>query len=113
MFDHLHEREMVMEALLSFSGIVGAVCCVAMYAAVSFGKIDADKPLFFLVNGVGAGLILIGAAQEFDIGDLGTVGQELIWAAISLYGAARAYAKTPAMARIRQACANAMSPSPL
>lgn len=102
-----------MEALLSLSGIVGAVCCVAMYAAVSFGKIDADKPLFFLVNGVGAGLILIGAAQEFDIGDLGTVGQELIWAAISLYGAARAYAKTPAMARAREAWARAISPSPL
>ena len=102
-----------MEALLSLSGIVGAVCCVAMYAAVSFGKIDADKPLFFLVNGVGAGLVLIGAAQEFDMGDLGTIGQELIWAAISLYGAARAYAKTPTFARARQAWADAISPSPL
>ena len=102
-----------MEALLSFAGIVGAVCCVAMYAAVSFGKIDADKPLFFLVNGVGAGLILIGAAQEFDLGDLGTVGQELTWAAISLYGAARAYAQTPTFARMREACANAIALSPL
>ncbi len=90
-----------MEALLSFAGIVGAICCVAMYAAVSFGKIDADKPLFFLVNGIGAGLILIGAAHEFDIGDLGTVGQELTWAAISLYGAGRAYAKTPAWTHVR------------
>lgn len=102
-----------MEALLSLSGVIGAICCVAMYAAVSFGKIEADNPLFFLVNGVGAGLILIGASQEFDIGDLGTVGQELIWAAISLCGAARAYAKTPIFVRIRQACANAISPSPL
>lgn len=102
-----------MEELLSFAGIVGAVCCVAMYAAVSFGKIDADKPLFFLVNGIGAGLILIGAAQEFDLGDLGTVGQELIWAAISLYGAARAYAKAPTFARVRAAWSNAISPSPL
>jgi hypothetical protein len=103
---------MVMEALLSFAGIVGAVCCVAMYAAVSFGKVDADKPLFFLVNGVGAGLILIGAAQEFDLGDMGTIAQELIWAAISLCGAARAYAKTPTFARVRAACANAIPPSP-
>jgi hypothetical protein len=100
-----------MEGFLSFAGIIGAVCCVAMYAAVSFGKIDADKPLFFLVNGIGAGLILIGAAQEFDLGDLGTVGQELIWAAISLYGAARAYAKTPGFARMREALA--FSPSSL
>jgi hypothetical protein len=102
-----------MEALLSLSGIVGAVCCVAMYAAVSFGRIDADKPLFFLVNGVGAGLILIGAAQEFDLGDLGTVGQELIWAAISLYGAARAYGKTAAWKRLQENWENAISPSPL
>lgn len=102
-----------MEAFLSFAGIIGAVCCVAMYAAVSFGKIDADKPLFFLVNGVGAGLILIGAAQEFDLGDLGTIGQELIWAAISLYGAARAYSKTPAWQRASARLVNAISPSPL
>ena len=102
-----------METLLSFTGIIGAVCCVAMYAAVSFGRIDADKPLFFLVNGIGAGLILIGAAQEFDLGDLGTIGQELIWAAISLYGAARAYSKTPAWQRASARLANAISPSPL
>lgn len=102
-----------MEALLSFAGIVGAVCCVAMYAAVSFGKINAEKPLFFLVNGVGAGLILIGAAQEFDIGDLGTIAQELIWAAISLYGAARAYAKTPGWQRAMERWTNAVASSPL
>jgi hypothetical protein len=91
-----------METLSSFAGLAGAVCCVAMYAAVSFGKIDAEKPLFFLVNGVGAALILVGASTEFDLGDMGTVAQELIWAAISLYGAARAYMKTPAWARVSQ-----------
>lgn len=91
-----------METLLSLTGLVGAACCVAMYAAVSFGKIDAEKPVFFLVNGLGAALILVGASTEFDLGDLGTVAQELIWAAISLYGAARAYMKTPAWARLSQ-----------
>lgn len=90
-----------MEAFLSFAGIVGAICCVAMYAAVSFGRVDADKPIFFVVNGLGAVLILIGASTEFDIGDLGTVAQELIWAAISAYGAARAYIKTASWVRLR------------
>lgn len=80
-----------METLVSLSGIVGAICCVGMYAAVSFGKVCADKPLFYLVNGLGAGLILVGASHEFDLGDLGTVGQELIWAAISLIGGVRAW----------------------
>src|SRR5262245_9228153 len=92
-----------METLLSFAGVAGAVCCVTMYAAVSCGRIDAEKPIFFLVNGVGAALILVGASTQFDIGDLGTVAQELIWAAISLYGGARAYMKTPAYARLRAA----------
>jgi len=64
-----------------------------MYAAVSFGKVSAERPLFYLVNGVGAGLVLIGAAHKFDLGDLGTIGQELIWAAISLIGGLRAWHK--------------------
>jgi len=62
-----------------------------MYAAVSFGRISAEQPLFFLVNALGAVLVLAGASHEFDIGDLGTVAQELTWAAISLIGATRAW----------------------
>lgn len=80
-----------MEALLSLAEIAGAICCVGMYAAVSFGKVCPDKPLFYLVNGLGAGLVLAGASHEFDFGDLGTIGQELIWAAISVIGAMRAW----------------------
>jgi hypothetical protein len=80
-----------MEMLLSLSGVIGAALCVGMYAAVSFGKISAERPLFFVVNAVGAVLILFGAAHQFDIGDLGTVAQELIWAAISVIGAVRAW----------------------
>lgn len=82
-----------MEALLSLCGILGASCCVGMYAAVSFGQVSAERPLYFAVNGVGAVLILIGAAHQFDVGDLGTIGQELIWAAISLLGAMRTWVR--------------------
>ncbi len=35
----------------------------------------------------------VGAAAEFDLGDIGTIGQELIWAVISLGGAARIWAR--------------------
>ncbi len=80
-----------MDAILSLSGIIGAMCCVGMYGAVSFGKVSADKPLFYMVNALGAGLVLAGASHKFDMGDLGTIGQELIWAAISLLGGARAW----------------------
>lgn len=90
-----------METILSLSGILGAICCVAMYAAVSLGKISAEKPTFFIVNGVGAVLVLVGAAQEFDLGDAGTIGQELIWAVISLAGAARAWLRQGGSEKIR------------
>lgn len=91
----------LMETILSLSGILGAVCCVAMYAAVSVGKISAERPAFFIVNAVGAVLVLVGASQEFDLGDAGTIGQELIWAAISLAGAARAWLRQGGADKIR------------
>jgi FtsH-binding integral membrane protein len=83
-----------METLLSLAGIAGALCCVGMYAAVSVGRISAERPTFFIVNGVGSILILIGCVQEFDMGDLGSIGQELIWAAISLAGLVRVWLKS-------------------
>jgi hypothetical protein len=83
-----------MEALQAYAGIVGALCCVGMYAAVSIGRISADKPAFYAVNGVGSLFILSGAAHNFDIGDAGAIGQELIWAIISLFGMGRAFLKT-------------------
>lgn len=81
-----------MDAFLSYAGVLGALLCVGMYAAVSAGKVSAEKPAFYAANGVGSVLIFSSAAQQFDIGDLGSVGQEFIWAAISLYGATRAWA---------------------
>lgn len=80
-----------MDMFLSLSGMLGAACCVGMYVAVSLGKAAADRPAFFLVNAAGSMLILMGAAHQFDVGDLGTVGQEVIWAVVSLFGAGRAW----------------------
>jgi hypothetical protein len=64
-----------------------------MYAAVSLGKVSAEKPIFFAVNAVGAVLVLVGASHQFDIGDTGTIGQELIWAGISIAGGVRAWVR--------------------
>lgn len=89
-----------MEAMLAWAGIGGAVCCVGMYAAVSLGRASADKPLFFFVNGVGAVLVLIGASHEFDWGDAGTVGQEVVWAGISLTGATRVWMQEGGIAKL-------------
>ncbi len=82
-----------MEHLASFIGVVGAACCVGMYGAVSFGWASAERPLFFAVNGLGAVLVMAGAWHSFDIGDLGTITQELTWALVSAIGVARALRK--------------------
>lgn len=90
-----------MEMFLSICGIIGAACCVGMYAAVSLGRVSAEKPLFFIVNALGAVLVLVGASHQFDIGDTGSVGQELIWAGISLAGAVRAWLREGGPTRLR------------
>lgn len=79
-----------MELFYAFSGMLGALCCVGMYAAVSVGRVSAERPLFFIINGVGALLVMLGAWHSFDLGDLGTISQELTWAMVSVIGAVRA-----------------------
>lgn len=79
-----------MELLYAVSGVLGALCCVGMYAAVSVGRVSAERPLFFILNGVGALLVMLGAWHSFDLGDLGTISQELTWAMVSVIGAVRA-----------------------
>ena len=73
--------------LLAASGMLGAACCVGMFAAVTFEKVQAEQLSFFIVNGIGSILILVGSAHEFDAG---AVAQELIWALVSFLGALRA-----------------------
>jgi hypothetical protein len=89
-----------METLLSLAGIAGAICCVGMYGAVSIGRISAERPAFFLINGIGSILILVGCIQEFDVGDAGSIGQELIWAVISAAGLVRVWLKSGGAAKI-------------
>jgi hypothetical protein len=62
-----------------------------MYAAVSVGRVSAERPPFYIVNGVGALLVMLGAWHSFDPGDLGTISQELTWALVSAIGAVRAH----------------------
>ena len=80
-----------MEILFASTGIVGALCCVGMYAAVSLGRASAERPLFYIVNGFGALLVMIGASYNFDTGDLGTILQEIIWVGFSIAGGRRVW----------------------
>lgn len=100
-----------MHTLISLSGVVGAALCVGMYAAVSMGRVTAERPPFFVVNAIGATLVFIGAAHEFDVGDLGTVAQEIIWAIISVAGAWRAWGRESSGAVQAQAVMQDTSPN--
>lgn len=80
-----------MEILFAAVGIVGALSCVGMYAAVSLGYASTERPLFFIVNGLGAVLVMVGAWHNFDVGDLGTILQEIIWTGLSIAGGVRVW----------------------
>lgn len=81
----------MLDTLFSIAGVVGALCCVGMYAAVSLGRASAERPLYFIVNGVGAVLVMVSAWHQFDIGDLGTILQEIVWTALSIAGGVRVW----------------------
>lgn len=67
-------------------GIVGSLCCLSMYFLLEQGRIGADSPLFYLINGVGGVLVVISVAADFDKGDVGAILQDTVWATISLMG---------------------------
>ena len=75
-----------MELLFTLFGVIGSACCVGAYFLLEQGKISAEKPTYYILNGVGAFLVLVGAFHSFDGGDLGAIIQELCWVAISAMG---------------------------
>lgn len=80
-----------MDLFFSFAGVLGAACCVGMYAAVSLGRVSVERPLYFVVNGLAAVFIMLSACYEFDIGDLGTIVQEIAWSGLSIAGGVRVW----------------------
>lgn len=75
-----------MDLLFTLFGVLGSVCCVSAYFLQEQEKISAEQPIYYILNGAGASLVLIGAIYSFDGGDLGAILQELCWAAISAMG---------------------------
>jgi hypothetical protein len=75
-----------METLFSIAGIIGAGMCVLAYFLLERGKLSADGMNYYMMNGIGAVLILAAAFYEYDNGDLGVAVQELCWIGVSLMG---------------------------
>ncbi|MGB4106832.1 MAG: hypothetical protein WBK55_03450 [Alphaproteobacteria bacterium] len=80
-----------METIFSIAGVIGAGMCVLTYFLLERGKLSADGMNYYVINGLGAALILVAAFYEYDNGDLGVAVQELCWIAVSLMGIAKVY----------------------
>lgn len=82
-----------METLFSIAGVTGAGMCILAYFLLERGRLSADGINYYVLNGVGALLVLIAAFYSYDNGDLGVAVQELCWIAVSLMGVSKVLKK--------------------
>jgi hypothetical protein len=68
-------------------GMLGVTFIVVMYLLLQTGRIDPARPAFSIFNALGAALILLSLAFEFN---LAAALIEGFWLLISLYGLGRA-----------------------
>lgn len=71
---------------LTLMGLAGSLGMVAMYAMLEAGRITSKSTWFYAVNAIGALLVTIAIAADFDRGDLGGITTEVFWFFISLKG---------------------------
>jgi hypothetical protein len=68
------------------AGLAGVLLILIAYAAATAGKLDPKRPLSLVANFVGASLILLSLAHDFN---LSAAAMEGAWALVSLVGLAR------------------------
>ncbi|MEM9705657.1 MAG: hypothetical protein AAF850_06215 [Pseudomonadota bacterium] len=71
-------------------GFIGVGCIVGAYFLLQIDRLKADAPVYSLVNGVGALLILFSLYFSFN---LASVVIEVFWLGISGFGLWRALRK--------------------
>lgn len=70
-------------------GIIGTILCVGAYGLLTLERIAANSIAFYGLNLVGAVMLLVSIAYDFDWGDLGGVLIEVCWIVISVFGILR------------------------
>ena len=75
-----------MSMVFTIMGILGACCAVGAFALLQSGRWSSTDPRFYAANGIGALLIGISIAADFDVADIGGIAVELAWVAISVMG---------------------------
>jgi hypothetical protein len=68
------------------AGLLGVLVILIAYAAATAGRLDPRRAGSLAANFLGAGLILLSLAHDFN---LSAVAMEGAWAAVSLIGLAR------------------------
>ncbi len=72
--------------LMFLLGIIGTALCIGAYGLLTLHKISAHSMIFYVMNCVGAVLLLISIASDFDWGDFGGILIEVCWIMVSIYG---------------------------
>ena len=72
-------------------GIAGVMLVLICYLLLQIGRMSAESLLYSAVNGLGALLILVSLAYDFN---LSAFLMEAAWLLVSLYGVARYYTRT-------------------
>jgi len=72
--------------LHDFVGLLGSAAILVAYALVQADRIDVRRRPYSALNAVGAALLLVSLANDFN---LGATVIESFWLAISLYGLLR------------------------
>ena len=85
-----------MGLLMTILGVLGAAMIVGMYACLQQARLSAQSTIYYAVNGIGALLILMSLAWDFDSADLGGVALEACWILVSIMGIATSIIKRKA-----------------
>ena len=76
--------------LYDIAGVIGSVIVIIAYFATQAGWFSANDPRFAWANLVGAVLIIVSLAMDWN---LAAFVMEIFWILISVYGLARYYTK--------------------
>ncbi len=71
---------------IDWLGVFGSLVISGAYLAVSYGKVDAERPVFHLMNLSGALMILLSL---YFRPNAGAIMIEVLWSAIAIFSLAR------------------------
>lgn len=74
------------------AGLAGVALVLAAYLLVQMRHLDARRPSYLVVNGIGAILVLVSLLHTFN---LSSFVIQCAWIAISLYGLVRWWRERP------------------